>query len=83
MPPCTCFSQSAKHWPLLSFYLQALLVFLASKLVVYFLQVIRCKHKIRAFSEVPRVHKGKVAGLALALANNMLEVSSLLHAWAA
>ncbi|KAK9805414.1 hypothetical protein WJX73_002742 [Symbiochloris irregularis] len=37
-------------------------------------QVVRCKHKIRAFSEAPRPRKGKLMSLALALANNMVEI---------
>ena len=37
-------------------------------------QVIRCKHKIRSFSEMLHPRKGQLSGLAIALANNMLEV---------
>ena len=38
-------------------------------------QVIRCKHKIRSFSEVLHPRKGQLCGLAISLGNNMVEVS--------
>ena len=38
------------------------------------LQVIRCRHKIRSFSEVPHARKGQLCGLAVSLSNNMVEV---------
>ena len=37
-------------------------------------QVIRCKHKIRSFSEMLHPRKGQLTGLAISLSNNMVEV---------